>query len=128
MTTFASGASAPILDPPGTRDTLEGDRDPVQLSFTASSKIAWLQEIGFTMTKIMILLTTGLVIGLSINVKASWLDILMRAGVTIFVLGLTGWFVNLVFGKILVDVKYSELEEAKTSLEGDNPQKVEYHA
>jgi hypothetical protein len=128
MTTSAPGGSAAILDPPGIPATLEGDRDPVQLSFTASSKIAWLQEIGFTMTKLLILLTTVLVIGLSINVKASWLAILLRAGVTIFVLGLAGWFVNLVFGKILVDIKYSELAEAKTSLEGDNPQKVEYHA
>jgi hypothetical protein len=81
------------------------------IEILSTSKIPWLQEVFLTTTKILVLFITVVVITLSIGAKVEWGIIILRAGVTILVLGLFGYLFNWILGKFLVDAKVLEFAE-----------------
>lgn len=84
-----------------------------EIELISSSKVAWLQEVGFTVTKILVLVVTLLVITLSIVAKVEWWIIILRAGVCVLLLGFLGYLLNWLLGKYLVEAKLAELKEKK---------------
>ena len=76
-----------------------------------SSKIPWLQEVSLTWTKILILVVALVVITLSLVAKVAWWVIILRAGVSILVLGILGYLFNWILGKYLVEAKLAELKD-----------------
>jgi len=88
---------------------------PAEIELVGSSKIPWLQEVTLTGTKILVLVVTLAVITLSIVAKVSWWVIILRAGVSILVLGFLGYLFNWIFGKYLVDAKLVELREKRAA-------------
>lgn len=82
-----------------------------EIELVPSSKVAWLQEVGFTTTKILILLVALAVITLSLVAKVDWWIIILRAGVSILILGFLGYLFNWFLGKYLVEAKLVELKE-----------------
>lgn len=87
--------------------------EQTQLMLLPHSKVAWLQEVAFTFTKLLIVIVTCLVAILSVLARAQWYDILIRTAVTILSLGFLGWLINWFLGRYLVEVKLMELEEEK---------------
>ncbi|NPV84679.1 MAG: hypothetical protein HPY45_01545 [Anaerolineae bacterium] len=87
--------------------------EQTQVMLLPHSKVAWLQEVAFTVTKLLIVVVTCLVAILSILARAQWYDILIRTAVTILSLGFLGWLINWFLGRYLVEAKLMELEEEK---------------
>jgi uncharacterized membrane protein (DUF106 family) len=87
-----------------------------EIELVTSSKIPWLQEVTLTGTKILVLVVTLVVITLSIVAKVAWWVIILRAGVSILVLGILGYLLNWILGKYLVEAKLVELK-AKVAAE-----------
>jgi len=102
-------------DPPsidaGEDEDLPANQEHAEIELIESSKIPWLQEIFFTGTKIFILVLTLIVITLSIVAKVTWWVIILRAGVTILVIGFLAYLLNWILGRYLVDAKLAELKE-----------------
>lgn len=88
------------------------------------NKIPIFLEFSLTMTKIVILAATIFVAAASIIIKVSWLDVLIRTGITIFVLGIIGFLLNWFLGKHFIDATLVELKELeqKKSQEDANVQ------
>lgn len=76
-----------------------------------NKKIPLLLEFLFTLTKIVVISVGIFVILLSILNKSTWVDILVRGGITIFVLGLLGLLINWVAGKMFIQAAYQEMKE-----------------
>jgi hypothetical protein len=85
------------------------------LELVPATKTAWLQEISFFITKVIIILVSSLTAIISIVVKANWVDVIIRTSLAIFVLGLLGWLFNWLLGKYLVEAKYKEMKEMMES-------------
>ena len=81
------------------------------IEVVTSSKIPWLQEVSLTWTKILILVVALVVITLSLVAKVAWWVIILRAGVSILVLGILGYLFNWILGKYLVEAKLAELKD-----------------
>jgi len=91
----------------------EAQEEQVRVTLLPHSKVAWLQEVAFAVTRLLIVVVTCLVAVLSILARAQWYDILIRIAVTILSLGFLGWLINWFLGRYLVEVKLMELEEEK---------------
>ena len=87
--------------------------EEVEIELIPSQKIAWLQEIAFTATRLLVLLVALIVITLSLIAKVAWWIIILRAGVSILLLGFLGYVFNWFLGKYLIDAKLAELKEKK---------------
>ena len=81
------------------------------IEVVTSSKIPWLHEVSLTWTKILILVVALVVITLSLVAKVAWWVIILRAGVSILVLGILGYLFNWILGKYLVEAKLAELKD-----------------
>jgi hypothetical protein len=75
------------------------------------NKIPISLEFFMTLTRILILAAAIFVAAASIVVKVTWLDVLIRTGVTIFVLGLCGFILNWFIGKHFIEATLAELKE-----------------
>jgi len=87
-----------------------------ELEILSTSKTAWLQEVMYFGTKLVIILVTVAVATIAIFVKANWFEVILRSGVTVLVLGFMGWIVNWLFGKFLLEAKFEEMKEQTSEI------------
>jgi hypothetical protein len=93
--------------------TAESDEGKNEIEIIPSSKIAWLQEVSLTATKILVAFVAVIVITLSLIAKVDWWIIILRAGVSILLLGFLGYLLNWFLAKYLIEAKLAELKEKK---------------
>ncbi|MBI9044036.1 MAG: hypothetical protein JEZ06_06100 [Anaerolineaceae bacterium] len=74
-------------------------------------KIPLLLEFSMTLTKIVVILVSVLVAGLSIVAKATWIAVISRTGLALLVLGILGWIFNWFLGKYFIEASFDELKE-----------------
>jgi hypothetical protein len=74
-------------------------------------KIPLFLEFLLTITRVIVIVIAVLVITLSLIAKASWLDVAIRVGISIFVLGLLGILFNWLIGRQYIHSAVSEMKE-----------------
>jgi hypothetical protein len=107
----------PVSNDDGEEEGQSSIDQPAEIELVESSKIPWLQEVFLTATKILVLVVAVAVIAFSIVAKVAWWVIILRAGVSILVLGFLGYLFNWFLGKFLVDAKLAELREKNAAEE-----------
>ncbi|MCE1253000.1 MAG: hypothetical protein LWX83_05560 [Anaerolineae bacterium] len=91
----------------------EPEKGQGDIELIDSQKVAWLQAVAFTVTRLLIILVTLVVIILALLAKVAWWIIILRAGVTILLLGFLSFAFNWFLGKYLIEAKLAELKEKK---------------
>jgi uncharacterized membrane protein len=77
--------------------------------------IPLLSEVCLTLTSIVIVLAAAGVAIAALLAKAPIIVILMRTGITIFVVGLIGYFINWLIGRYLVNATIEKFQEELAS-------------
>jgi hypothetical protein len=77
----------------------------------ANPKVHPVLEAGVTLTKILILITAGLVFLFSLQAGAEWYDVAIRTSLAIIVVGLLGWYINWKLGKWIISYEMNKLQK-----------------
>lgn len=75
-------------------------------------RVPLLQETAFTVTKLTLLTTGPLIVGLSLQAGATLLMAAVRAGAAVLVVGLLLWGANWVLARSALEVMHMQLKEA----------------
>jgi hypothetical protein len=67
-------------------------------------------EISIIIAQAMVVFTALLTVALSLLVKASWLDIIIRAAVAVIVVGLLGWLLSFLVGRAAIEMAVEDME------------------
>ena len=97
-------------NPPASGLSDDSPDDIKTLELSTYSKTAWLQEVVFFGTNILIIFVSLIVAMISIVAKASWIDVFIRTGTSILIFGFIGWMINWFFGKYILAAKFQELK------------------
>jgi hypothetical protein len=101
-----------ISNNPDLENLPDGNDDDIKtLELSTYSKTAWLQEVVFFGTNILIIGVSLIIALISIMAKAVWMDVFIRTGASILILGFLGWVINWLFGKYIITAKFQELKE-----------------
>lgn len=94
-------------------------------AFSSGVHIPLLSEVCLTITSIVIVLSAGGVALAAVLAKAPVMVILMRAAVTILVVGLIGYFINWLIGRYLIN---ATVEKFREQMAGSSDDELETEA
>jgi hypothetical protein len=77
----------------------------------ANPKVHPVLEAGVTLTKILILITAGIVFMISLQAGAEWYDVAIRTSLTIILVGLLGWYINWMLGKWIISYEMNKMQK-----------------
>jgi len=79
---------------------------------SGNGRLPILAEVSMTVARVLTILVTGIVTVLSIFAKASVLAIILRAGVSLLVLGTLTFLINWLVSRYLIQATLEEWKEA----------------